>query len=543
MSWDPADFAARLHHAASRFDRKAAADLCAELIEHVRGRDDPYPDVQAKQVLSTLRRKRFFDLMELVGDALIQSGQRTAVVRRLYAQSLIDRGNLTAAISVLEGLVRDALDDPAELAEARGLLGRVYKQIYVNARGGSVKHVRDALERALQEYHGVYASDPSNLWHGVNAVALMCRAASDGLSPKVSTDPKAMARDIIAAVQAKGNAAGYWDLATAGEACLALGDADQALAWIGKYVRADGVDAFELTSTHRQFVEVWRLTVEQDPGSLLLPILRERLLRKKDGGEVQLGARDLTGHVALLQRSREAGEFELVLGSAWFKNAEWYDLGRDRSRAVARIGKVGKRGLGTAFLVRGGDLLPALGEEPVLVTNAHVVTDSSEVKSRRGALFPQEVRATFEGLGAETAREVWKVAELIWTSPPEAYDTTVVRLDRQVPKVNPCPIRELEPVEAADAQVYVIGHPGGGEVAFSLSDNLLVGFKDPRLHYRAPTLGGSSGSPVFDDQWQLMAVHHAGFQETRLHPDEEVYAANEGIWIQAIRRAMARHFS
>jgi V8-like Glu-specific endopeptidase len=62
----------------------------------------------------------------------------------------------------------------------------------------------------------------------------------------------------------------------------------------------------------------------------------------------------------------------------------------------------------------------------------------------------------------------------------------------------------------------------------------------PRLHYRAPTEGGSSGSPIFNIQWKLIGVHHAGDRAmARLNGQPGTYEANEGIWIQAIRESLA----
>ena len=57
----------------------------------------------------------------------------------------------------------------------------------------------------------------------------------------------------------------------------------------------------------------------------------------------------------------------------------------------------------------------------------------------------------------------------------------------------------------------------------------------PYLHYRAPTEGGSSGSPVFNAQWKLIGLHHAGsHQMPKLHDKKGTYEANEGIWIQSV---------
>jgi len=81
--------------------------------------------------------------------------------------------------------------------------------------------------------------------------------------------------------------------------------------------------------------------------------------------------------------------------------------------------------------------------------------------------------------------------------------------------------------------------PAPGSLSFSIQDNVLLDHEAPRLHYRAPTEGGSSGSPVFNSQWKLIGLHHAGSKEMRrLHGQAGTYAANEGIWIQSIIEEM-----
>jgi V8-like Glu-specific endopeptidase len=90
------------------------------------------------------------------------------------------------------------------------------------------------------------------------------------------------------------------------------------------------------------------------------------------------------------------------------------------------------------------------------------------------------------------------------------------------------------------ARLYVIGYPGGRGLSFSIHDSVWLDADDTRLHYRTPTEGGSSGSPVFDDtNWTLVGLHHSGQADMRkLNGQSGIYAANEGISIAAIQKAL-----
>jgi V8-like Glu-specific endopeptidase len=73
-----------------------------------------------------------------------------------------------------------------------------------------------------------------------------------------------------------------------------------------------------------------------------------------------------------------------------------------------------------------------------------------------------------------------------------------------------------------------------------LHDNVLLDYDERFLHYRTSTDAGSSGSPVFDAQWDLIGLHHAsGTHMPRLNKARGTYAAREGVTIDAIRRSLA----
>jgi V8-like Glu-specific endopeptidase len=53
------------------------------------------------------------------------------------------------------------------------------------------------------------------------------------------------------------------------------------------------------------------------------------------------------------------------------------------------------------------------------------------------------------------------------------------------------------------------------------------------LQYVTSTNPGSSGSPVFNDEWQVVGLHHAGGQIPE-PTTGRTYGRNEGILIQRI---------
>ena len=58
--------------------------------------------------------------------------------------------------------------------------------------------------------------------------------------------------------------------------------------------------------------------------------------------------------------------------------------------------------------------------------------------------------------------------------------------------------------------VNVVGHPMGRPKEIAIRNNSLQNQLDDFLHYVTDTEPGNSGSPVFNDQWEVVALHHSG---------------------------------
>lgn len=543
IATNPKSFVKELGIAVGAFDRQRAEQLCDQLIMHLRSRAKPYPFDQSKSILRILRRKRYFDLILKVADVLIQTGQNQANIRRQYAQALLDLGYISAGLEVLKVLEFDCEKEKNddELTEARGLMGRARKQMYMDAasdkRPGTA--LRERLQEAVFNYAGEYAKKHKNIWHGINAVALLERAKRDKISlPKTLPDAVKTAKAVLKQIKSK-KETNLWDYATAGEASLALKDYPQALGWILKYTQDNkSADAFEYASTLRQFEEVWKLDDSKKEHAQILHLLRAALLQQEGGRiEIQSPAQNL----ATAEKLAADKQFEQILGKDRYKTFQWYRTGLDRAAGVAQICDRSGNGLGTGFLVRGIDVHPSITDKWVVVTNAHVISDDpAEQSAAKPALSGDEARVRFE---AKDPNEEYQVDKILFSSPRLQLDCTIVSLDPPVEHAKPFPIAKRLPLVDQNQRVYVIGHPRGGRLSYSIDDNLLLDHEKPRVHYRAPTEGGSSGSPVFNQQWDLLALHHAGGMKMKmLNGKDGAYPANEGLYFRSILDAVAAKF-
>jgi len=76
--------------------------------------------------------------------------------------------------------------------------------------------------------------------------------------------------------------------------------------------------------------------------------------------------------------------------------------------------------------------------------------------------------------------------------------------------------------------VNIIQHPNGEPKQLALRENRIVDVLERYLQYETDTAPGSSGSPVFNDQWEVVALHHSGVP---LKDDQGNYLAIDGtVW-------------
>ncbi|MGH8871090.1 MAG: serine protease [Acidimicrobiia bacterium] len=476
---------------------------------------------QVDEVLEALQRHRQFPHVITIADAATAVDSITSAGRRRYCQVLIESGALHAAELACRELL-DVADDPRERGEALGLLGRVRKQRFVT--GGRPKD----LLAAIDAYRFAYAGGTDQPWHGINLLALACRAAREGITVPDAVDTPSLTTAILEEVRKTDpEVRQVWHRATEIEALLASGGDEsaigEAVAAAEQLAASRSVRAFELESLRRQLTDIWQL----EPHHPVLVAIADQKLH--------LGAR------ADVELPDSPHQLEKIFGTALPVGYNHLMRGLQCAESVAKITDASGEPWGTGFLVKGSLIHPDFGETPVLVTNAHVCSPEPGV----GKLLPGEARAVFDVTkSVDGSGLVITGLECMWSSPPGTCDVTFLRYSGPEAAITqPIEVAQIPQPVTEGAYVYVIGHPAGGGLKFSIRGNDLLAY-DPemfKVHYTAPTEGGSSGSPVFNQAWQLMAVHHAGDSKMRRldHPSA-TYQANEGITIKAIREEYAR---
>lgn len=517
-----------------------AAHRARQLLAEYPWREGSAIAAESLSLLDTLRRLRQFSLLAQLADRIARRHPLDPFVRRLQVQALIETGQASAAVDVAQSAIRRLDATHVEWAELNGLLGRAYKQMFIDARRLPDRADLASLKCAISAYRKPFDANPANSWHAINLVAVAACAERLQLKRAPRLDYRAVARQIIETIGEKPTM-DRWDSATLAEACLALGQIDAVEAHLGSYLSDDNISAFEVGSTLRQLEQVWDLGNDGDRGRGILNALRARLLQLP-GAHLEFSAEDLI--TAQQAPMPSAVQLEAIFGPDGSESFKWWQTGLQRASSVASIcAGIGSR-VGTGFLVSASDF--GLGDTPgaLVLTNFHVVN----AQGSAGALRAEDANVVFEAFAPDKA---YGVSRVVWSSPVDRHDATLLLLDEVPDGLVPMELAKRLPVRPEDGRtkVYVIGHSGGGGLEFSFQDNELLDHEGPgdshfsgdpcRLHYRAPTEKGNSGSPVFNSkQWQVIGLHHAGGILSRLNGKCDTYQANEGIALLSIIKAV-----
>jgi V8-like Glu-specific endopeptidase len=188
-----------------------------------------------------------------------------------------------------------------------------------------------------------------------------------------------------------------------------------------------------------------------------------------------------------------------------------------RSVAYVSVSAGAERWSGTGFMIAPG----------LAMTNHHVISDSTQLP---GVLLRFNYQENFAGEAQPTKEYRAKAGGLFAADP---------KLDFAILEVDGDPGNEWGwlPLHPGDIKtgdrINIIQHPEGRPKQISMQNNLVEYVGGDVLQYVTSTNPGSSGSPVFDDSWQVVGLHHAGGSIPE-PTTGKYYNRNEGILIQKI---------
>lgn len=213
-------------------------------------------------------------------------------------------------------------------------------------------------------------------------------------------------------------------------------------------------------------------------------------------------------------------QYEKILGETNdFLHVNFLERGADVANSVAQI-KV-PDGYGTGFLTT----------DNLLVTNNHVI-QSAEIADKASVRF--NFQKTISGVDKEIVPFELDSKKGFATSPKTENDWTVIRI-----KGNPNADFGAIPLNNADVKikehVNIIQHPYGGPKRLSVQNNLVVSVdtETQRVSYMTDTDRGSSGAPVFNNDWDLVALHSRASAQPEQGTSRKVWR-NVGIHINAV---------
>ncbi|MFO0762678.1 MAG: trypsin-like peptidase domain-containing protein [Byssovorax sp.] len=174
----------------------------------------------------------------------------------------------------------------------------------------------------------------------------------------------------------------------------------------------------------------------------------------------------------------------------------------------------GERALGTGFLIA----------KDTILTNHHVLFEGNKPKKVVTMLFNYELDASGKPRKAEL-----REGDVATIEGHEGHDWAIIRTAQPLDPTLPIfSLRPSKPAEKGDF-VFIIQHPAGRPKKIGLLHNEVVSADADTVQYLTDTLPGSSGSPVCNEHWEVVALHSGSVEGER-----ESLWKNEGTTIARV---------
>lgn len=204
---------------------------------------------------------------------------------------------------------------------------------------------------------------------------------------------------------------------------------------------------------------------------------------------------------------------EVIVGNKDFQPARFLRDGAERAKAICRV-VLGIGGFGSGSLLNGG----------YIFTNWHVLPNEAVAKTSV-AEFGFEEGGT-DKITVKLDPDTYFISD-------KARDFAIVACDMtNLQDIKPLSLSLTPNQFMVKDRINIIQHPQGRAKEVAFRDNEVLKIFQGVFNYRCDTEPGSSGSPVFNDSWELIGLHRAG---------SEAGQFNQAVRIDAIASFLDAH--
>jgi endonuclease G len=185
-----------------------------------------------------------------------------------------------------------------------------------------------------------------------------------------------------------------------------------------------------------------------------------------------------------------------------FQHVRYVERARKAANAVGRLVN-GTSDQGTFFMI----------SSELLITNHHVLPNRKSARK-----FEAQFGFELDEDGSTRAVTRFKLDPdaFFLADRDTAMDYAVVALGKRVAgdatleEIGSCPLPRNGTLHGVGTYLNIIQHPDDQHKQIVMRENRLVCIPGNLLVYTTDTDPGSSGSPVFNDAWQVVGLHHWG---------------------------------
>lgn len=271
------------------------------------------------------------------------------------------------------------------------------------------------------------------------------------------------------------------------------------------------------------------LAAEPNKERLVERLQSKALLSREEAEAISVGIHAMT-ELSKPRREAVAGPEAIYGKTIDFVGISFLERGLNAAKSVGRVAFRDGRPQGTGFMV----------SDRLFLTNKHVLQSAADANSFV-VEFDYELDPADKPRGP--TRFSFDPAAFYLSDDVNALDYALVAVGpklsgpRALADYSWCVLSDARDKHALGELANIVQHPDGRYKEIVLRENRLVARLDFVLHYVADTEPGSSGSPVFNNEWQVIALHHWGGPWRQQVDDGGRPLAreiNEGIRVSAI---------